>query len=254
MNPLRSLVLRTRGYARHRALPQAPVIVGGCERSGTTLFLSMLSAHPAVHAVGEETWAFCYGPEAGFDSTETVRMSRLYRCLGEGMISPQATRWAEKTPANVFYFEDILRHFSGEVRLIEVVRDGRDVVTSHHPSRPGEFWMRSKRWIDAVEAGGRLRDDDRVLTVRYEDMVTDTETTFQRVCAHIGERYVPELRDWVSHAGVQRSPHLHTGRIAQVSTGSVRKFERPDFPHRERVEEFLSDPRARDLMDRLGYI
>ena len=254
MNPLHSTFLRARGFLRHRRLPDPPVVIGGCERSGTTLFLSILSAHPKIQAVSEESWAFCYGPESGFkDSSEPVRMSRLYRCLGESPLAPEASRWAEKTPANVFYFEEVLEHFAGEVRLIEVVRDGRDVVTSHHPSRPDGYWMRAQRWVKAVEAGRELAGDPRLLTVRYEDLVMDMETTMRRVCDHIGEPYAPELDDWVRHAGVRQSPHLHTGRIAGVSTASVRKFERPDFPHGARVEEFMSEPRARDLLAHLGY-
>ena len=39
----------------------SPLIIGGCGRSGTTLLLSVLSAHPKVLAIPHETEAFCPG-------------------------------------------------------------------------------------------------------------------------------------------------------------------------------------------------
>ena len=48
-------------------IPQTPILIGGCGRSGTTLLLSLLSAHPRIRAVSRqgrnlETDAMCHLP------------------------------------------------------------------------------------------------------------------------------------------------------------------------------------------------
>mgnify|MGYP001828991843 FL=1 len=253
-NPLRSLSARLRGRIRFRQLRATPVIVGGCERSGTSLLLSILSAHPSIHAIPRETQAFSYGEPGDAPGGTPIRIQRLYRLLGEGPLTPTAQRWAEKTPANVYYFRDILEHFDGDVRLIHIVRDGRDVVTSEHPSRPGEFWMKPRRWIDSVSAGLALEGDPRLLTIRYEDLVGDFEATAQAICDHLEEPFPDCMRNWWEHARVRRSRHVHSGKIAPIFDSSVRKFEQPDFPFRKRVDEFMAEAGARDIMERFGYI
>lgn len=181
-------------------------------------------------------------------------MSRLYRCLGEGATVPTARRWSEKTPANVYGFDRILEHFDGHVRLIHIVRDGRDVVTSQHPSRPGKFWMRPRRWVEAVGAGVAHIDDPRLLTIRYEDLIADFESTVATICEHIDEPLLPEMEDWWEHARVRTSRHLHSPSINPIFASSLRKFERADFPFGERVEEFMEVPRARELLERFDYL
>ena len=42
-------------------IDRRPILIGGCGRSGTTLLLAVLSCHPAIVAIDEETRAFCPG-------------------------------------------------------------------------------------------------------------------------------------------------------------------------------------------------
>ncbi len=37
---------------------QSPVIIGGCARSGTTLVLAILAAHPSIYTIPNEIRAF----------------------------------------------------------------------------------------------------------------------------------------------------------------------------------------------------
>jgi hypothetical protein len=88
----------------------------------------------------------------------------------------------EKTPRHQFYAERILRRFP-EARLVEVVRDGRDVCVSMAARPRGERWPpRDRRdqvatWVEYVERGRRLAADPafrgRVLQVRYEALQSD---------------------------------------------------------------------------------
>lgn len=133
---IRNLADCTTGFIKARRLPASPVIIGGCERSGTTLLHASISAHPRIHAINDETWAFCYGPQAGFSGNQPIRKARLYKHLGMEKIQPEAIRWCENSLANIFYSPIIHEHFASHVRMIQIVRDERDVVTSQHPRKP----------------------------------------------------------------------------------------------------------------------
>lgn len=253
MHP-RNLRYWLRGTRWNRRLTSAPVVVGGCERSGTTLFQSILSAHPGIHVIPVETWALCHGPAAGFpDRGGPIRMNRLKAHLGRDRPDDSATRWCEKSPANIFFADEILSHFGRRVRFIQVVRDGRDVVTSLHPRRKDRPWVSIRRWKDAIGAGAHLLGRDDVLTVKYESIVTDHERTLERVCDFIGEEYVPEMRAWSDNASVAQSANLVGGVVGSLSTRSLRKWRQDGFRFQRIIDAFMDDPEAVGLLEELGY-
>ena len=125
-NVLNSVTTRVRGRLRYRKLTRPPVIVGGCERSGTTLLLSILSSHPAIQAIPVETWAFCFRTPYRGAGEHTIRMSRLYRCLGEGPESPESTAEALCRHIGEPFPAEMRRWWQhAEVRRSEHVRSGK---------------------------------------------------------------------------------------------------------------------------------
>lgn len=239
-------------YARFgRRLPEPPVIIGGASRSGTTLLLSMLSAHPRVHAIDHETYAFCpqrADPEGA--DPGCFRLHRLYTPLALADVPHEARRWCEKTPRNVLFFPAILRHFGDEVRVLHVVRDGRDVVTSRHPRRPDSYYYAPDGWARAVRAGLALDEDPRVCRLYYESLIEDFEATIAGVLEFIGEPFAERVRDWHRFATVRR----HSAWFATVLPAhrkSIGRWRSPE--HRRRIEEFRSTPGAVELIRKLGY-
>lgn len=241
------------GYVRARLYARPPIVIGGCERSGTTLLQSILSAHPRIHAIADELWAFCHGPPAGFRGDRPIRMSRLYKYLGQHRPPPGARRWCEKSPANIFYFDAILDHFGGRVRLIQIVRDGRDVVSSMHPKNTTKPWVSIDRWVASVTAGLPFREHPSVLTIRYEDLIQDYEPTATSICAFLEEDFAPQLRDWHAHARIRQSENLRGSRVGDIHASSIRKFDAPDFQHGAVVDELLARPDARSLLETYGF-
>ena len=124
-----------------RRFTRPGIVIGGSGRSGTTLLLSILAAHPSIFAVDHETYAFCpHEFEDKPESPANFQLYRLYTPLALSKMSATVTRWAEKTPRNVHFLAAILDYFGDDVRVLHLVRDGRDVITSRHPSRPGHFY------------------------------------------------------------------------------------------------------------------
>ena len=240
-----------RSSARSRRFDRPPIVIGGCGRSGTTLLLAVLSAHPSIFSIPVETLAFCpagYLPDPDLDHPFEPRRIRRQLWLQE--IPEGRRRWCEKTPRNVLYFERILDHFGGEVRLINLVRDGRDVITSRHPTDPSRYWVSPQRWIRDVGAGRRLEDHAHVTTVRYEDLVHRFEDTARHLCEFLDEPVAPEMLEWHRHATV-RTNAAWFGKVEPLHAQSVARWQKPE--HAAVVEELLGDPEARSLLDHYDY-
>lgn len=231
-----------------------PVVIGGCGRSGTTLLLAIVSAHPEIYAIPFETAALCPGSYSGddFDTDVDLDLTRLYRALPmKRELFTRRRRFAEKTPRNVLFFPAILSAFRRRVRLVHIVRDGRDVVTSRHPKDPDAYWVSPDRWVSEAGAGLKMADDPRVLTIRYEDLVGGFEETLRQLMAFIGEELPEEVLDFRRHATVRKGPWVRNPELRGLYSGSIGRWKRDE--HAERVKQLMADPKAVELLELLGY-
>jgi len=238
------------GVRELRRLNDAPIVIGGCGRAGTTLLLAVLSCHPQVHTIGTETSALCplgYTPLPELPSP--IRWDRLVRSLLEEGTSPEQLRWCEKTPRNVRVFPRLLEVFGDRTRFLHIVRDGRDVVTSHHPRDPDRYHVRPERWV-ADTAAGLAVTDPRVLTIRYEDLVLDFECTVRQLCDFVNLSFVPEFLGFPTTARLQDHPAWPNG-VRPVSPGSIGRWR--DIRYKPLVERLLATPGAAALLRQLDY-
>jgi hypothetical protein len=221
--------------------PKPPIIIGGCGRSGTTLLLSILSSHPSIYAIPNEVYAFYPKP---------FRLQRLLHILSQLDEQPSPLRWCEKTPKNVRVFGDILSVFNDNVRLIHIVRDGRDVVTSVHPYHPGRYWVSTERWVADMTAG--LKYEENALLVRYEDLILDTEKTLRRICEYVEEPFDPCMLDFQVHTSVRQNVAWERGTVKPLHQSRIGRWQSVEY--NDVIEEFLANPQAVSLMRRLNYL
>jgi Sulfotransferase family len=231
----------------HARLTGDPIVLGGCGRSGTSLLLSVLSCHPHVFAIPRETRALSPAPPKFDVSLDFAKLDRL---LAQYEIPVEATRWCEKTPKNVLFFGRILDALGPRVRVIHVVRDGRDVVTSSHPASPKDFWVPTERWVGDVSAGLAYADHPQVLTVRYEDLVTSFEPEVRRICSFLGEEFVESFLCYPESARVRETADkVFSAR--PIDRTSIGRWRNPEY--RNLIRRFMRDARAVELLVRLGY-
>lgn len=239
-------------------LGKRPIIIGGCGRSGTTLLLSILSSHSKIFAIDIETTALCqdgYGADGLYNKNPNLaapfKLEKIYDYLLAHEIPASCTRWCEKTPRNVIYFERILGHFGKHARLVHIVRDGRDVVTSVHPHDSSRFWVTPQRWVMDVAAGRGLQNHPQVFTLRYEDLVRHYEANLRALCAFLQEEFEPALLAYPASARVQLSGAWF--RPAQaLDDRSIGRWREPKYE--QIVEEFLREPGAAELLSHFGYV
>lgn len=217
-----------------------PIVIGGCGRSGTTLLLSMLGAHPSVYAIQEELYCFYPFP------------ARLARLREEVALATQMgkKRWCEKTPKNVRAFQRIWNSFDGKVRLVHLVRDGRDVVTSHHPNHEQRYWVSPERWVADVSAGLELPFE--VHLIHFEDLLREPEKTLRKLCNFINEDYDLRMLQPELYSGVKSNVAWEESKIKSMDATRIGRWK--DAQHAERVQAFLDFPEAAALMKRLGYL
>ncbi len=118
----------------------------------------------------------------------------------------------EQTPRNVFFVEALLREVPGTVAVV-LVRDPRDVMLSQK-----NWWRRRFRgttgvpvltslrqwadyhplttslvWRGGARAGLKAREHPRVVSLRFEDLVTRPEQELARVLAPLGLSVQPAM-------------------------------------------------------------
>jgi hypothetical protein len=122
--------------------------ITGSPRSGTTLMLEMMATGFKLDVVGKKeisALADLPRPRPGAiactkNPSEWVLISELLACDPE--------RW-----------------------FVFMVRDPRDVVVSVHRMRPDIYWTNLRLWNLSWDAIRNCRDHERLLLIRYEDLV-----------------------------------------------------------------------------------
>jgi len=228
-----------------------PVLIGGCGRSGTTLLLSILGAFDSIYSIPHESRLYSRWEKAADGRMLPQNWARFIWYLLIYPVPETAQRYCEKTPKNILYIDYIMKYLGEETRFIQLIRDGRDVCTSRHPRDPEAYWVSVRRWVKDVKAGLPHRKHPSVYTLRYEDLVADTERYIRELADFLGENLTERVLNWHESTNVRTSGAWHGG-LEKSHTRSIRKWEKPE--HAQRLKEFMADGEAVELMQELGYL
>ena len=187
-----------------------PVFIVGMPRSGTTLIEQILASHPAVHGAGEleaineaARQAHAAMQTSGMSMQDSLLRLReigqdyLMRIWGQ---APDVHFITDKMPGN-FRSLGLIHLMLPDAKIIHAMRDPMDTCFScyatnftrgHNYSYDqgvlGRYYLRyhnmMKHWHDVLPAG-------RILDVRYEDVVADTEAEVRQLLEFIGLPWDP---------------------------------------------------------------
>jgi len=192
-----------------------PLIVGGCHRSGTSLLRHLLNGHPNIFCPAEIKFfmdILCQYPD---DPYSHLRLGRtiaslglpqevwlrefgaaFVRCYNLAAAKHNKSRWADKAPENTInieYWEQLLgeRFF-----FVFMVRHPFDTVASLFEARmnkviPLDLEGKAKHVASYVTSARQyaMKNPNRTVTIRYEDIVVDTASTLTRALERIGEDF-----------------------------------------------------------------
>lgn len=162
--------------------------------------------------------------------------------------------WGWKFP-ETYLIAPLVRSVFPEVRMLHLVRDGRDIAFKNHltddPGRPlGKRLLKKinalddphpvqaiKSWawqVEQFEAYAQTLPEDQVLTVSFEDLCNNPLETGQRVCDFLGTDMNDKARNY-----------LETG----INTAKVSQY-------REHSDADIAEVQAAAevLLKRLGYL
>lgn len=214
---------------------KSPIFIVGMPRSGTTLLEQILSSHPSVYGAGElvdlsAVIAQLTGAHAGYAFTEGAAglSSADMQHLGDEYakrvwaLSPRSEFITDKMPANFFYLGLIHLAFPN-AKIIHAMRDPMDSCFScyarlfndsmefaYDQETLGRYYV---RYIKLMQHWHRVLPKDRILDLRYEDMVADTEHEARRVLEFIGLPWDANCLNF----------HQNTRLVKTASVAQVRK-------------------------------
>lgn len=168
-------------------------------------------------------------------------------------------RWGDKTPVYIEILPELAKMYPGS-RFIHLVRDGRDVAKSFKATGwdSGGRWLHdnTREWNKALKyhwlwtRSPELRD--RILLVRYEELLLDTESRLREICRFIGEQFEPQMLEWqriVDEQVPAREQVRHTKLKQRIGSAGVARWKR-DMTARE---TFVAEAFMGEQLTRLGY-
>ncbi len=233
----------------------SPLFIMGTQRSGTTLLTRILSAHPDIFIQNELDLPKVFEDTSSTGSVIEGIKRQIFIESGSSLDDLVADKalWGLKDPQLTEYI-DVLRKFLPQSKFIIIVRDGRGVTNSYMENKWGlgtNAYYGAQRWKREVneQLGFMAEMPDNFLFIRYEDLVTDLETTLGQVCEFLACPLAQEMLEYdkqESYYNVQRE-NVHT-------------FKKPDKALSEKWKSKLShfeisvvEAVAGDLLEKLGY-
>lgn len=197
---------------------QNPVFVYGALRSGTTFLHLILNGHPALHAPGEADYLFDHitpdptGPGGWRYDKAALAADRIFRAAeitvpadlqGIDLARDLVMQLAAKAPGrqlslNIHRNAHLMAAVFPDAKIIHLLRDPRDVARScvgmgwSGNSYYGvHLWIGTESTWDAASI-----PEERVLTVRFEDLIADLEPGLTELCGFLDLPFDPNMLEY----------------------------------------------------------
>jgi len=120
-------------------------------------------------------------------------IERLVRLYGKKIGKPEFSIWADHTPNHIKYIRTLFTLFP-QAKLVHLVRDGRAVAASIIPLDwgPNTIVSAAHWWMEYLSFGLAAESHwgpDRILRMRYEDILAEPEKHLQMICRFVGIDY-----------------------------------------------------------------
>ena len=121
------------------------------------------------------------------------------------------SRGCDQTPQNILYIAEILEHYP-HASIVHMIRDPRAILLSQKnrwrrpflsdsiPKKEAiRYWLNyhpitmSQLWKANVRTADQFLEDERVFTLRYEDLLTEPEEEVEKVCQFVGITFSPDM-------------------------------------------------------------
>ena len=217
------------------------IYIQGCARSGNTLVRELCVS--------------------SFQGAELVKLTKnqaecslahLVGLLGQPAAGPHILIASRNYENSLAMDRDFLRAHP-DVKILWMLRDPRDVLTSTHPDQPGKFYVTPERLIQSLQLYGQFKDEPQVLTVRYEELVANPEAVQNGISQSfdlVAIRTFAEAHKFFPrfHENVRA---MHS--IRPIDANSVQKWRKQPQLQEYLQRIFASHPAISSLARECGY-
>jgi hypothetical protein len=199
-----------------------------------------------------------FDPEEVFDAIKDEPRS-VHRVVWELLFQAGAQRGAkvvmDKSLDSAHYADELLALLP-DMLFLNVVRDPRAQINSMNKAIIHDFdtLINAMTWLKAYETGKALatRYPDRVLTIRYEDFVSNQEAVLRKICKFFGITFLPAMMEITRSEEAQRisgmSALWESNRFAPIPA-NIDKFKKSLTMDEIEIIETLTG----EFMDFYGY-
>ena len=268
----------------------APFFVVGNDRSGTTMLRLVLDRSRGAAIPPESMFLLDFAPawragRLGDPATATRLLRRVwahprvehwglppeppplppglshaaaYRFVVEAPFRAYARahgkeRFGDKTPVYLHHVDHLLEVWP-DARFLVLVRDGRDVALSllRVPFGANNVWAAARWWARGIRAGreAERRHPERVLALRYEDLVAAPAAGVRRACEFLGLAYEDSMlaiEETDPGKIAKDQAGWFTNVFAGINASAVGKWEREMSEHERRVFAAVAGAELRAL-------
>lgn len=217
-----------------------------------------------VDVIGLQSASMVKWPDVTFDPLEVFDAIKdeprsVHRIVWELLFQTGAQRGAkvvmDKSLDSVHYADELLALFP-DMLFLNVVRDPRAQINSMNKAIIHDFdtLINAMTWVKAYETGKALamRYPDRVLTIRYEDFVTNQEAVLRKICEFFGITFLPAMLEIARSEEAQKisgmSALWESNRFAPIPS-NIDKFKKSLSAEEIEIVETLTG----QFMDYYGY-
>ena len=217
------------------------IYIQGCARSGNTLIRELCgSAFQGVEMV-----------KLTKDTAE-CSLAHLVELLHQPAKNA-SVRVASRNYENSLAMDRDLLRANPDVKILWMLRDPRDILTSIHANQPDKYYVTPDRLIKSLQLYLQFKDEPQVMAVRYEELVGNPDAMQVKISqfCHLTEsrkfveahKFFPRFKENV------RAMHS----IRPIDTNSVQKW-RTNPAHLKYLQQTLSaHPEISTLARDCGY-
>ena len=241
------------------------IFICGMPRSGTTLVETILASHPRITEGGEMLYLYDrLKRDIGCD--QRMPAGQWLASASDSTLKTFASEWAgflaakkgrfdyitDKMPPN-FALLGFIHVCFPEARIVHVYRDPLDnclsyFTTSFQEKNEFSYSLENvahyyKHYADLMDHWRSILPPDRIIDVRYEDLVTRPEETINRLLASLGIEWDARCLDFhKSRRLVATASQFQIRKpLYTTSIGRWRHFERQLEPLVRALKEFSED-------------
>lgn len=206
----------------------SPTFLIGAERSGTTLLRLMVDSHPEITCIENLDYVInAVESNGSFPSladyairleTETVYSTSGFSldmdlpdlaAVANDFVAQRMAASGKSTVAVMAHdgMEAILRIWP-DAKFIHIVRDPRGVALSAKAFEWGTaVYFGISRWVELMKEWDRVTASmapERIMEIRFEDLVTDHETVLGQICGFLGKSYTDEMLSYADETDYER--------------------------------------------------